>query len=86
MSSVSLNSTIQDEDGYETELIQTILDEKGVNLDAWLDFKNYYQNSPPQTRRAVRKLVRENWRNLSGYDWKLIRQFRTEFAAKMRLV
>jgi hypothetical protein len=76
--SVSLNSTIQDEDGYETELIQTILDEKGIDLDAWLDFKTYYQSRPKSERRAIRKMVRENWRNLSGYDWKLIKTFRKE--------
>jgi hypothetical protein len=78
--SVSLNSTIQDEDGYETELIQAIPDEKGINLDAWLDFKSYYQSRPTKERRAIRKLVRDNWRNLSGYDWKLIKRFRAEFA------
>jgi len=80
VSAVSLNSVIQDEDGYETEMIQTIPDNKERDLDTWLDFKNYYQNSPEKTKRAVRKLVRENWRNLSGYDWKLIKRFRTEFA------
>jgi len=79
--SVSLNSTIQDEDGNETELIQTILDEKGIDLDTWLDFKNYYQSRPQKERRAIRKLLKENWRNLSGYDWKLIRRFRAEFKA-----
>ena len=83
--SVSLNSMVQDEDGDETEMIQTILDEKGIDLDAWLDFKHFYQSRPAKGRRAIRKLIRDNWRNLSGYDWKLIRQFRDEFAAKMRL-
>jgi len=78
--SVSLNSIIKDEHGYETEMMQTIPDGKQPDLDAWLDAKNYYQNSSPQTRRAVRKLLTENWRKLSGYDWKLIRQFRTDFA------
>jgi len=78
--SVSLNSTIQDEDGYETELIQTLIDGNGIDVDAWLDFKSYYQSRPAKERQAVRKLVRDNWRNLSGYDWKLIRRFRTEFA------
>ncbi len=33
-----------------------------------------------QRKQAIRKLIRENWRNLSGYDWKLIKRFRTEFA------
>jgi DNA-directed RNA polymerase specialized sigma24 family protein len=77
---VSLNSTTEDEDGYETELIQTILDEKGIDLDTWLDFKSYYQNRPKAERRAIRKLVRENWSKLSGYDWKLIKQFRQAYA------
>jgi len=79
VSSVSLNSTVKDEDGNETELIQTILDEKGINLDAWLDFKNYYQSRPPKERRAIRKLITENWRKLSGYDWKLVKQFREAY-------
>ena len=67
--SVSLNSMVTDFDGEETEMIQTILDEKGIDLDAWLDFKTYYQSRPKKERRAIRKLIRENWRNLSGYDY-----------------
>jgi len=82
--SVSLNSVIQDEDGYETELIQTILDEKGIDLDAWLDFKHYYQSRPQKERRAIRKMIGNNWRNLSGYDWKQVRRFRAD--AKIALV
>ena len=83
VSSVSLNSVIVDDDGYETELIQTILDEKGIDLDAWLDFKNYYQSRPKAERKAIRKLVMENWRHLSGYDFKLIRRFRAEYREKV---
>jgi len=74
--SVSLNSTIKDDDGYETELIQTILDKNGIDLDAWLDFKRYYQSRPKAERKAMRKLIKVNWRNLSGYNFKLIRRFR----------
>jgi len=80
--SVSLNSMVTDFDGEETEMIQTILDEKGIDLDAWLDFKHYYQSRPQKERRAIRKLIIENWRNLSGYDWKQIRRFRAEFKEK----
>ena len=79
MFSVSLNSDIQDEDGYKIELAQTILDEKGIDLDRWLDFKNYYQSRQPKERRAIRKLITENWRKLSGYDWKLVKQFREAY-------
>ena len=81
--SVSLNSMVTDFDGEETEMIQTILDEKGIDLDAWLDFKHYYQSRPKKERRAIRKLIKENWRNLSGYDWKLIRRFRVEYKEKV---
>jgi DNA-directed RNA polymerase specialized sigma24 family protein len=81
--SVSLNSVIQDEDGYETEMIQTILEGNGINRDEWLDFKNYYQSRPQKERRAIWKLIREGGRSPSGYDWKQIRRFRAE--AKMAL-
>ena len=75
---VSLNSVIQDEDGYETETIQTIPDEKGVDKDAWLDAKAHYYNSSEKTREAIRKFLYEDWRQLSGYDWKLIKRFREQ--------
>ena len=78
--SVSLNSAVRDEDGNETELINTLIAQKGIDLDTWLDAKNYYLRSPKKVKRAIRKLLKENWRTLSGYDWKLIQQFRTEFA------
>jgi len=81
--SVSLNSMVRDFNGNETEMIQTILDEKGINPETWLDFKNYYQSRPQRERRAMRKLITEGWYDLSGYDWKLIKRFRTE--AKMSL-
>jgi len=56
-----------------------------IDLDAWLDFKSYYQSRPKKERRAIRKLIKENWRNLSGYDWKLIRQFRAEYKERAQL-
>ena len=84
VSSISLNSVIQDEEGYETERIQTIPAKKGVDLDTWLDAQNHYQSSPEKVREAIRKLLYENWHTLSGYDWKLIRRFRAE--AKQKVV
>ncbi len=81
MSSINLDSIVQDEDGNETEMIQTIAAKKGIDLDTWLDANNYYQSSPKMIKRAIRKFLYEDWRSLSGYDWKLIRQFRKEFKA-----
>ena len=85
VSSVSLNSMVQDEDGYEAEMIQTLVDQKRIDLDAWLDAKTHYLNSPKRVRQAIRKLLEDDWRTLSGYDWKLIKRFRDEFKAKMGL-
>jgi len=77
--SVSLNCMVRDAEGNETEMIQTFLDKKGIDLDAWLDFKTYYQSRPQKERRAIRKLIKENWRKLSGYDFKLIKRFREAY-------
>lgn len=76
---VSLNGVIKDEEGNETEIIHTIPDNKEMDMDNWLDFKSYYQNSQQKTKQAIAKLVRENWRKLSGYDSKLIKQFRQNY-------
>jgi len=81
--SASLNSMVRDFDGNETEMIQTLVDDKVINLDTWLDFKHYYQSRPQRERRAIRKMVQESWSSLSGNDYKLIKRFRTE--AKMVL-
>ena len=76
--SVSLNSVIQDEEGYETEMVNTIAIPKEVDRDAWLDAKTHYYNSREKTRQAIRKFLFEDWRQLSGNDSKLIRRFREE--------
>ena len=88
--SVSLNSMVRDFDGYETEMIQTLLDERGIDPDTWLDFKSYYQSRPPKERKAIRKLLSNgdrgngngNGHKLSGHSWRLIKRFRTEFKEK----
>ena len=79
--SVSLNSVVRDEDGNETELIETLIDQKRVDLDGWIDFKIHYLKSPERVKQAIRKLVNKGGGNgqLSGYDWKLIRQFRAQY-------
>ena len=81
MSSVDLNSVIRDADGNETELINTLIARKGIGMDTWLDAKAHYMKSSKKTREAIRKFLYEDWRQLSGYDWKLIRQFRAEYKA-----
>ena len=87
VSSISLNSVIQDEEGYETERIQTIAAKKGIDLDTWLDAQNHYNSSPEKMREAILKLLTKGdggGHRLSGYDWKLIKRFREE--AKQKVV
>jgi len=82
--SVSLNSPVRDDDGNETEFINTLIDQKRVDLDALIDAKNHYLNSPERTKQAIRQLLSNgdgDGHRLSGYDWKLIREFRQEFKA-----
>ena len=84
VSSFDLNSKVKDEDGNETEFINTLIDLKKVDLDNWIDAKNYYLRSPEKVKQAIQKLLKYgdgDGHRLSGYDWKLIRQFRKEFKA-----
>jgi len=81
VSSISLNSVLQDEEGYETERIQTISAKKVINLDTWLDAISHYQSSPEKAKRAIQKLLTKgdgDGHRLSGHDWKLIKRFREE--------
>ncbi|MFH1087962.1 MAG: hypothetical protein V1737_05190, partial [Chloroflexota bacterium] len=60
---------VQDEDGYETEMIQTIPDKKEMDKDAWLDAKDHYNHSPEKMREAIRKLLYGDMKQLSGNDY-----------------
>ena len=85
VSTVSLNSAVREGDGNETQLINTLADQKKVDLDAWIEAKSYYLSSPERVKQAIRKLVDNgdgDGHRLSGYDWKLIREFRREFKEK----
>jgi len=85
VSTISLNSPVRDSDGNETEFINTLIDQKRVDLDVWIDAKSHYLSSPERVKQAIRKLLTNgdgDGHRLSGYDWKLIRQFRREFKEK----
>lgn len=81
--SVSLSSPVRDDNGNETEFIQTIVDQKGIDLDALIDAKSHYLKSPERVKEAIRKLLKGDGdgHRLSGYDWKLIREFRRQYTA-----
>ena len=77
---VSLNSAVQDEDGYETEMIDSLADDRGIDLDAWLDAEAHYIGSSERTREVVQKRI--SGVELSGWEWKLLKRFRSEYAGR----
>jgi DNA-directed RNA polymerase specialized sigma24 family protein len=82
---VSLNSTVKDDDGNETQFINTLVEQKGIDLDAWIDAMSHYLSSPEKVKQAIRKLLNNgdgDGHRLSGYDWRLIREFREKFKEK----
>jgi len=84
VSTFDLNCRVKDEDGNETEFINTLIALKKVDQDTWLDAQDYYLSSPERVKLAIQKLLKYGagkGTKLSGYDWKLIRQFREEYKA-----
>ena len=78
--SVSLNSAVRDQDGNETEMIDILADDREIDLDSWLDAKAHYVGSSERTRELVQKRV--SGAELSGWEWKLLKRFRSEYAGR----
>lgn len=57
---VSLNSVVEDEDGDTIELIETIADDKALDLPEWLDCRLWLHRCP-------RKLVKIAYKKVAGY-------------------
>jgi len=52
---ISLNTIIQDEDGNQIELIDTLADDKAIDLEAWLDRSVWELGFPNRLAEIVRK-------------------------------
>ena len=52
---VSLNTIIQDDEGNQIELIDTLADDKAIDLDAWLDRTTWELGYPKRLAEIVRK-------------------------------
>jgi len=52
---ISLNTIIQDEDGNQIELIDTLADDKAIDLEAWLDRSVWELGFPNRLADIVRK-------------------------------
>jgi len=55
---ISLNQAYDDGDGNTTELIDTIADDKAIDLDAWLDCKTFLLGCPKRLIGIAHKRVR----------------------------
>jgi len=52
---ISLNTVIEDGDGNTTELIDTLADDKAIDLEAWLDRSVWELGYPKRLVQVVRK-------------------------------
>ncbi len=70
----SLNTTVDGEDGNETELCETLADDKAIDLEAWVDAKTWLLGCPVRLIHIAHK--REKGIALSGYDYLYLHRFR----------
>ena len=57
----------------------------GADPDTWIVVRDHFQESPEKTKRAMREwLQKEDGHRMCGYEWKLIRQFKTECREMVR--
>jgi len=54
---VSLNTIIEDEDGNQIELIDTLADDKAIDLEAWLDRSLWQLGFPNRLAQIVHKIA-----------------------------
>ena len=71
---VSLNTTIEDEDGNQIELIDALADDKAIDLEAWLDYSLWQLGFPKRLAEIVRKIAKDE--PLSGYERLYLYRFR----------
>jgi len=57
---VSLNTIIEDEDGNQIELIDTLADDKAIDLEAWLDRGLWELGFPDRLAQIARKIANGN--------------------------
>jgi len=54
---ISLNTVIEDEDGNQIELIDTLADDKAIDLEAWLDQSLWQLGFPKRLAQIARKIA-----------------------------
>ncbi|MBM4446795.1 MAG: hypothetical protein FJ023_05515 [Chloroflexi bacterium] len=80
----SLNGTVDDGEGNETELCQMLADDKAIDVDAWLDAKLWLYRAPP-------RLIKIAYRKVSGLpladnERNYLYQQRKKYQAKLAFI
>ena len=70
----SLNTIVENEDGNETELWETLADDKAIDLDAWVDARIFLLGCPEKLIKIAYK--RKKGIALSGADYTYLHRFR----------
>ena len=53
----SLNGTVDDGEGDETELCQMLADDKAIDVEAWLDARLWLYRAPPRLVKIAHRKV-----------------------------
>ena len=70
----SLNETVDDGEGNETEFYQMLADDKAVDIEGWLDAKLWLYRAPPRLVKIAYKKV--SGIPLEAKDTEYLRRFR----------
>ncbi len=70
----SLNDTVDDGEGNETEFYQMLADDKAVDIEGWLDAKLWLYRAPPRLVKIAYKKV--SGIPLEAKDTEYLRRFR----------
>ncbi len=73
---LSLNTDIDDGNGSSTELIETIADDKAIDLDAWVSASNWLIGCPRRLLEIANKI--KNGINLTATDSQYLWRYRKQ--------
>jgi len=71
---LSLDRPIEDGDGNRTELVETVADDRAIDLDAWLDARTWLLGCPHRLVGIARKM--QNGESLNNRDRQYVCRYR----------
>jgi len=80
----SLNGTVNDGEGDETELCQMLADDKAIDIEAWLDAKQWLYRAPARLVKIAYRKV--NGLPLADNERNYLYQQRKKYQAKLAFI